>query len=244
MAIVCFACGYYAWNAKHYSAIKTLLENGNRVQWKREEANWFDRLLGIYRFDSVKCVEPINRDYNFDAIANLRSLEEFRTDIFNVDLSPLMKHAETLQVFSMYDCPFDARAFLSKTKNLRQFSCNTDSDFDLAWLAQNKNLKILYASSNSSRSKHLANFKKLEYLHGPWMNTLEPLRHMTNLEHLNFPASDVRSLEPIKNLKNLKYINFEESLVPQHEIDAYLKSLPDEVKAYGSYWGIEPEGSP
>jgi len=107
MLAACLACGYYAWNNKHYAALKTLLENGNKVEWKRELPSWLDRKLGIYRFDSVKRIEPLHEDSDFAAIADLHSLEEFRSVVFNLDLEPLMssaacKHQSRFRIVQMF----------------------------------------------------------------------------------------------------------------------------------------------
>ncbi len=241
MAVVCVACGYYAWNADHYAAIETLLENGNRVQWKRETPNSLDRMLGIYRFDSVKCVEPLNAHSDFDAIANLNFLEEFRSDHLFTDFDPLFKHCNTLRSFSMFDIPVEAGPFLSTTRNLEELTGNTWQGFNLGWIAKNRNLKALYVT-NATGLEHLETFKELEYLQAPQeLESLEAIRHMTKLEHLCFTGSKVRSLEPIKDLKSLKYIEFEECPIPEDEIRAFLESLPEDVKAYGCSRFIDQE---
>jgi hypothetical protein len=242
MAIVCVACGYYAWNADHYEAIKTLLANGNKVQWKRETPSWLDQMLGVYRFDSVKRVEPLHDYSNFNAIANLNSLEEFRTDHVFTDFEPLFKHSDTLRLFHMFDIPVEAGPFLSTTRNLEELTGNTWEGFDLAWIAKNRNLKALSLSNATNVLEYLANFKELEYLDCPCeLDTLEPLRHMKKLEHLSFCGNQVRSLAPIRNLRSLKLVEFDDCPIPQDEIDAYLESLPESVKAYGSSLFLESE---
>ena len=238
MAFASFACGYYAWNAKHYSAIKTLPENGNRVQWKREEANWLDQLLGAYRFDSVKRVEPTHSNANFKAIANLNSLEEFRSDHWFTDFEPLFKHSDTLRSFSMFNIPVEAGPFLSTTRNLEELTGNTWQGFDLGWIAKNRKLKALHLS-NATGLEHLGKFKDLEYLNAPQeLDSLKPIVKMTKLEFLCFTGSQVTSLEPIKNMK-IQYVEFEECPIPQNEVDAYLNNLPKGVRAYGTSLLIE-----
>ena len=238
MGFASIVCGYFSWNAKHFAAITELLEGGNKVQWKRENPSWLDKKLGIYRFDAVKRVEIWDPDSDLKALADLHSFEEFRSDHVFREFSSMYGHAENLKVFSMYDCPSEAAQFLRKTKSLEEFTANTWDDFDISWLAGNKNLKVLYVTSVCGGLHQLEKFPKLEYLNAPHqLNSLEALRHMTRLEHLDFSNSRVSSLEPIKGLKSFKYINFEDCPIPQAEIDAFLKSLPKSVKAYGSSLG-------
>ena len=233
MLIASALCGYYAWNAKHYAAIKNLVAEGNSVQWKRVTPTWVDRILGVYRFDSVKLVRIDNPESNLGSISDLHSLEEFHSNHTHNDFSPLFPHADTIRVFQLNSSSHLASEFLIKTENLEVFACNTWQQFDLAWLAANKNLKSLHITNIVGGIEHLANFKELEYLNTPFeLNSLEPIRGMKQLKHLSFSSAGIRSLEPIKDLKLLRTLYFE-CPIPQQEIDAFIASLPETVSAEG-----------
>lgn len=239
MFVIAIPFGYYAWNAKHYTAIATLLQEGSRIQWQREKPSWLDEQLGIYRFDAVKRVD-MGWSSDLRALADLNSLEEFNSDHMYVEFSPLLGHADSLKVFGMFDIPKEAAELLIETRNLEECAGNTWAGFDLNWIAKNKNLKALYVTDVCGGLEHLASFTDLEYLQAPReLESLEAVRNMTKLKHLEFSGSKVRSLEPIKGLTSFKVIGFDDCPIPQDEIDAFLESLPEGVSAYGSSYGAE-----